>query len=149
MTEFKITDAGVRTALEAALWHCAHDEMEGESASLSSTFSECGYGLAEERDITDGTESIDGTLEVLATLRAGVEQVRRAQLGATVDLTVDDDSFQGGLGSVIYSIENEFWTRPANERLRMLATRDAAVRVKAEVDAAIEHLNAVLSCEVA
>ncbi len=147
MTAFKIVDSGTRVALESALWHCAHNEMEGESAGLASSLYDCGYDVAQGQDIADHTKEVDLSLEVLTTLRGGIEQVRQAEIGASVDLIAGDEMLQQALGSVVYAIEEYpgFWQRSPDERVWMLEVRDAATRIKAGIDERVEDLTAVLA----
>jgi FAD/FMN-containing dehydrogenase len=136
MPEFKITDEGTREALESALWLHAHLEIweDGLHADL--------YNAAESRarasvDAYKPADSVYETMEMLTVLCRQVATVRGAPMGTSVliDVEEEDATFRRALDICQGLIEeNEsFWARPAEERARMLATRDAAIRLMAEL----------------
>jgi hypothetical protein len=134
MPEFKITDEGTREALESALWLHAHLEI-WEDGLYSDLWNAAESRARASVDAVEHADSVYETMEMLTVLCRQVATVRGAPIGTSVLIEAEDAEFRAALEICERMIEeNEsFWARPAEERARMLATRDAAIRLMAEL----------------
>jgi hypothetical protein len=132
MADYKVGDEGTRSALESALWEYAHNELHDDG--FANDLWGCSLGVATaENDSGSMTRDALCTLEILGFVREGIERVRQAQLGTSVQLIVGDEAFSKALDHCKVAIEQAFWERSADDQPSMLATRDAANRLMVEL----------------
>ncbi|MDQ6779174.1 MAG: hypothetical protein M3071_23790 [Actinomycetota bacterium] len=137
-TTVVLHDEGTRRVIEAVLWDYACSAVtHGET--LDNDLSSLGVAVLGRYDFGTREEllpTVDLRIEQLSVLRREIDRLRSAEIGESFVVPMSAEELDSELRDhLIPTIEEfeGFWGQPAGDRDRMLASRDAAARLRAEL----------------
>ncbi len=134
--QITITDEPTRMALQSALWEVIYDKLDQYSSTpFAGAIYEHAHDIALARRTSDQDRAIDAMVADFSAVHASIRQVRDAELGASLDLPVQDRELVSGFEGCIYAVESSadgetFWNLPPEQRRVASDVHDSAVRMR-------------------
>lgn len=132
MATVTIHDEATGRVLESCVWRAAHRRL-GESTWDSLWAMSQDVALGEAGD----TDELEQVLDTVSSTLSVLQAVRNAKVGEAVLLDLSDEEWREAIEGVRYAIEEgqdgAFFRQPAETRIEILATRDAALALAIEL----------------
>jgi hypothetical protein len=132
MTHVTIHDEATRRVVLASLWYAV-------AGRAGMNFEEVGWGAAIETLWDEDNGHADELEEIIrdcAAMASTANRVREATLGTSLDVCLTDEQWVDGIDGAIHQAEGSdgFAAASVDTRAKLLAGRDAAVRLQAELN---------------